>query len=93
MFKFLRLVTFCFLIKKEDFKMDSFDKSFISTIIGIVIVCCAMTTCTVRNNNSDNAAMAEMVKNGAEPLAARCAVKGSTNQASECAILAAKKQM
>lgn len=69
--------------------MDGFTKSLVTIVSGLVIVCCAMASCTHEKNKSDNIAMTEMVKHGADPVAAKCAVKGAAN--SECAILAAKK--
>jgi len=69
--------------------MDDFTQGLTVVVAGIILVVCAMGSCTHEVNKSDNIAMTEMVKNGADPIAAKCAVKGAAN--SECAILAAKK--
>jgi len=69
--------------------MDDFTQGLTVVVAGIILVVCATASCTHEVNKSDNIAMSEMIKNGADPIAVKCAVKGAVN--SECAILAAKK--
>lgn len=69
--------------------MDEFTQALGIVILGLVLVCCAMASCTATVSKDDNKAMVEMVKNGADPIAAKCAVKGSAG--SECAILSTKQ--
>ena len=54
--------------------MDEAVQVIVAIIFGIVALCCIGTYCGVK----DNEAMIEMVKSGADPLKASCAIKGST---------------
>jgi hypothetical protein len=69
--------------------MDEFTQSLSVVILGLVLVCAAMASCTAKVSEDDNAAMVEMVKHGARPIEAKCAIKGSAG--SECAILSTKQ--
>lgn len=55
-------------------------------ILGLCAIAFFMKSCNVQNNESDNLAMVKMVGEGADPIAARCAVKGSGTQDKECAV-------
>lgn len=69
--------------------MDDGIKLAIAVIIGIIICVCAMASCAHKVSVDDNQTMAQMVKEGADPIAAKCAVKGSSS--TECGILAAAR--
>lgn len=56
--------------------------------LSICFVIASFSSCTAYTNYDDNKTMKDMVKNGAEPVAARCAVKGSATGV--CEILASK---
>lgn len=68
--------------------MTSEDKSVMLTIlIGLGILCGSIGSCTTLQNYQDDNAVVEMVKHGADPLEARCAIHDSQG----CQIRAAKK--
>ena len=54
--------------------MDELLKLFLA----VSISCCVLVGLVTYSSIKDNEAMLEMVKNGADPLKASCAVKGST---------------
>jgi len=58
----------------------------------IAISCCfviaTFSSCTAYISHDDNVAISEMVKNGANPIEAKCAVKENTTL---CVIVASKK--
>ena len=58
-------------------------------VIGICFVIASFGGCSAVVNHQDNAAMVEMVKAGADPLDANCAIKGDTSNS--CVIRAASK--
>ena len=58
--------------------------------IMIVAVTFAVTSCTTKNNISNNEAMAKAIAHGADPIAARCAIMGGTSTDTACIIVAAK---
>ncbi len=53
-----------------------------------VLIVASVASCTAYQNKVDDESMLEMIRYGADPIGAKCAVKGSSN--SECAIIAAK---
>lgn len=57
-------------------------------VVGACFVFATFASCTVAVNYHDAAAMKEIIDKGADPIAARCAVK--TADSSMCAIYAAK---
>lgn len=59
------------------------------TLAAIVIVV-TLICCTVKGLHN-NTTLLEMVKAGANPLEAKCAVKGSGNGGDDCNILMSKK--
>jgi len=59
-------------------------------VIGLCAICFFMKSRSVQNNESDNLAMVKMVGDGADPIAARCAIKGSA-EVKECAVYTALK--
>lgn len=60
------------------------------TVIGFCAICFFMKSCNTQNNESDNLAMVKMVSEGADPIAAHCAIKGSA-EVKECAVYIALK--
>lgn len=54
--------------------MDEVAQLILAMALGITVLCGNGTYSSIK----DNEAMIEMVKNGADPLKASCAVKGST---------------
>lgn len=60
-------------------------------ILGLCAICFFMKSCSVQNNESDNLAMVKMVADGADPIAARCAVMGRNTSDTECAVYTALK--
>ena len=56
---------------------------------GVVTVIASFSSCTAYTNYDDNIAMTKMVEKGADPIDARCAVKG--NSTTTCGIRAASK--
>lgn len=69
--------------------MSDGTKLMLSCIIGLVLCTFAITSCVHYGDKIDNEAITEMVKHGADPIAAKCAVKGPDNL--DCVVLAAKK--
>lgn len=65
--------------------------NFLVAVLGLCAICFFMKSCTVQNNESDNATILKMVSEGADPIAARCAVYGMGSQAKECAVYTALK--
>ena len=58
-------------------------------VIGICFVIASFGGCSIVVNHQDNTAMVEMVKAGADPFDANCAIKG--NAGNSCVIRAASK--
>lgn len=70
--------------------MDSGDKALLTGILGCVaILVGGIGSCTCVVNHQDDIVMAQMVEHGADPLSAKCAVKGE-GQSGACAIIAAR---
>lgn len=62
------------------------DKEFLVGCIAFVLFVMTVTSCTAYQSQNDNKAIVEMVKAGATPIAAKCAVKADGNA---CALSAA----
>jgi hypothetical protein len=58
--------------------------------LSICFVIATFASCTGAINYHDNIIMDNMVKNGSEPIAARCAIKGLSYNA--CAVYIANKK-
>jgi len=59
--------------------------------ISAMAIILTLATCDVVVSANDNKAMTEMVQSGADPVDARCAIRGSYNSSPVCAIRAATK--
>jgi len=68
-----------------------FTINLIVAVLGICAIFFFMKSGVVQKNESDNLAMVKMVGDGADPIAARCAIKGSGTQDKECAVYTALK--
>lgn len=58
--------------------------------VSVCLIVACFSSCTVQINKADNNAITEMVKNGADPISAKCAVKGEGS--SESCVISAMKQ-
>lgn len=58
-------------------------------VIGLCFIMACFSSCTAYVNHDDNLTMANMIRDGADPLAIKCAVKSSERPM--CEILASKK--
>lgn len=57
-------------------------------IAGVVLIFLSCAGCQSIQNWQDDLSMTKMVEHGANPLQARCAIKGSVNN--ECIVLASR---
>lgn len=71
---------------------DQFQLAMWRTLsIAAVLIVLAMAGCAATTNNQDNNAIARMVKDGADPIAAGCIIRPSKERNSQCVLVAAGK--
>jgi hypothetical protein len=68
------------------------DQRLLAYLIGAIVLCVGfVTSCTAVDNYVDNSAIVQMVQAGADPLAAKAAIRGCP-EGGLCTVLALRAQ-